>query len=477
MACEKRKKKEVSKDEKCEGCGRKFTRIGFSHHVTQTTNTACIAYRDTLYQNQNASLDAESSTHQSRHPSPVPDHTSNSHPEAGFSTSNLDSMRTFTGDYFGDIYTGEEFPGWEGDQVPLRHAEYSQQGAESGDLPGDSLDPSNGSRSQADEEEDDENSQHPDQPDQAHRWEPPPSSPTSDTPHTPMREDFGLDGDEELETRLEGAATVLGKRPVRVDTFPTTTGAGEIVQEPLRRQNEYDTYSSSMKTDPRNVYAPFASEMDWAVARWAKLQGPGSTSVSELLHIKGVSAQHSEAENSLNLHCIPCRFISTCHCGCQLVNKLGLSFRNSQELNTIIDTHLPNRRPRFHRQEVAVKAAGEAFDVYFRDVMECIKALYSDPEFAPHLKFAPERHYADEDGTQRLFHDMHTGRWWWNTQVSLCFCQTSVQAYINVASRCYACCRSKSKVRPQALQLFPSSFPPTKRNSHSSETNLTTQST
>jgi hypothetical protein len=29
----------------------------------------------------------------------------------------------------------------------------------------------------------------------------------------------------------------------------------------------------------------------------------------------------------------------------------------------------------------------------------------------------PERHYADEDETVRLFHDMHTGKWWWDTQV------------------------------------------------------------
>jgi hypothetical protein len=44
--------------------------------------------------------------------------------------------------------------------------------------------------------------------------------------------------------------------------------------------------------------------------------------------------------------------------------------------------------------------------------------LYSDPDFADFLVFAPERHYADEDQTVQLFHDMHTGQWWWDTQVS-----------------------------------------------------------
>lgn len=63
--------------------------------------------------------------------------------------------------------------------------------------------------------------------------------------------------------------------------------------------------------------------------------------------------------------------------------------------------------------------AGEAYDVYFRDVIECIRALYSEPEFARHLVFLPERHYADSDCTMRLFHDMHTGKWWWSAQVSM----------------------------------------------------------
>lgn len=60
----------------------------------------------------------------------------------------------------------------------------------------------------------------------------------------------------------------------------------------------------------------------------------------------------------------------------------------------------------------------EAYDVYFRDLIECLKALFSDPEFARYLVFLPERHYADPDKTMRLFYDMHTGKWWWEVQVS-----------------------------------------------------------
>lgn len=38
-----------------------------------------------------------------------------------------------------------------------------------------------------------------------------------------------------------------------------------------------------------NPYAPFLSKLDWEVARWAKLRGPGSTALSELTGIEGVS--------------------------------------------------------------------------------------------------------------------------------------------------------------------------------------------
>lgn len=85
------------------------------------------------------------------------------------------------------------------------------------------------------------------------------------------------------------------------------------------------------------------------------------------------------------------------------------------ELNKIIDDKIPSKRPAFKRYEAEV--AGEAFEIYMRDVMECIKALYGDPEHAQYLCFAPEQHYADADKTQRLYHDMHTGQWWWSTQV------------------------------------------------------------
>ncbi|KAI0772149.1 hypothetical protein BD413DRAFT_474708, partial [Trametes elegans] len=139
-------------------------------------------------------------------------------------------------------------------------------------------------------------------------------------------------------------------------------------------------------TKASNPFAPFQSETDWLVARWAKLRGPGSTAFTELLAIPG------------------------------LAKHLALSYKTSQELNAIIDC-LPAGRPRFKREEVEV--AGESFEVYFRDITECIRSLLGDPEFAPLLLLVPEKHFTDHTKTTQVFFDMNTGKWWWTTQEAL----------------------------------------------------------
>ena len=65
--------------------------------------------------------------------------------------------------------------------------------------------------------------------------------------------------------------------------------------------------------------------------------------------------------------------------------------------------------------------SGQGFDVHYRPIMDCLKSLFNDPNFAQHLIYAPERHYADQDATIRVYHDLHTGKWWWNVQVSISF--------------------------------------------------------
>ncbi|KAG1731097.1 uncharacterized protein EDB91DRAFT_1085209 [Suillus paluster] len=54
----------------------------------------------------------------------------------------------------------------------------------------------------------------------------------------------------------------------------------------------------------------------------------------------------------------------------------------------------------------------------FSNLKYSLQALYRDPELH-YLIFVPERHYTDQDETQRLYHDLHTGTWWWKMQTQL----------------------------------------------------------
>jgi Plavaka transposase len=98
----------------------------------------------------------------------------------------------------------------------------------------------------------------------------------------------------------------------------------------------------------------------------------------------------------------------------QLREMLGLSYKNVRELNNLIDTQIPDR-PRFLRRDIEI--AGETVSMYSRNVVDCIKALYGNTKFAEHMVFRPERHYDHDNMHQRHYHDLHTGEWWWQTQV------------------------------------------------------------
>ncbi|KAG1877205.1 hypothetical protein F4604DRAFT_1880467 [Suillus subluteus] len=207
-------------------------------------------------------------------------------------------------------------------------------------------------------------------------------------------DDHGVEGDKDAdessdEEVFDGEG---GWEPVlTAASIPDASDVDEQEQESLADQyhQEARAHHQNLRSaveaqlGSKNIYAPFESKLDFNVALWAKMRGSGSTAFTDLLAIDDVH------------------------------DRLGLSYKSSRELNNIIDK-LPTGHPQFRCQEVVV--AGEAFDVYFQDVVECVKALYEDPEFAPYLVFVPERHYADKDKTTQLYYDMHTGKWWWRTQ-------------------------------------------------------------
>ena len=179
--------------------------------------------------------------------------------------------------------------------------------------------------------------------------------------------------------------------------------AGEVLPAHPKHVG-YAGYSCALGVEDvtANEWAPFSTRTEWELARWAKLRGPSSTALSELLKIDGVSRSSSP-----DLICF--NFLS------KVVENLGLSFSSTDELNRIIDTKLPNGLPQFVREEVTI--AGQKYEFYHRDIIQCIRILYGNPELAPFLAHVPEKHYTSPDKKTRIYSEMHTGKWWWKVQV------------------------------------------------------------
>ncbi|KAJ7750295.1 hypothetical protein B0H16DRAFT_1663370 [Mycena metata] len=327
----------------CAGCRSEFTLSGYTTHLQRTANPSCQRIND---QNMRD----------------LPDDSDDEEDQA--------PAVQFAGDYFG-TYQEEDF---DMDQNAEPADPNDSENLDEDEMP--KLQEVLFSDSESEDEGEDDFDGH---------WEP--NVPALDFEHLPgVAKGAGVAG-------IAAAAANEHDEATKVPT-PAERAAGEEQVQftdgdagaPLRRgEPGYESYKAKLG-DPDNVWAPFTSKLEWELAQWAKLRGPGSTAFTDLLKIGGIT------------------------------ERLGLSYKNSRELNNIIDSKIPGR-PKFKRKEVIV--GGEAYDVYFRDILECVRALYGDPEFAAHLKVAPERHYADEDQTIRLYHDMHTGKWWWATQREL----------------------------------------------------------
>lgn len=101
-------------------------------------------------------------------------------------------------------------------------------------------------------------------------------------------------------------------------------------------------------------------------------------------------------------------------CDLQVCEKLELLYKNSVKLNKIINK-LPGPHLAFVHNEVEV--VGKRFEFFVHNIVEYIWVLFGNPDHAQYLCSIPEHHYTNVDKIERIYHDMHTGKWWWSTQV------------------------------------------------------------
>ena len=340
----KSKKRLRKRTERCTGCRRRFTPTGYWQHLRQTTKPACITVRDTeaRYRPLPSDGSTTSSTSSSepyspsRSPSPSPAQSANEHDQ----DPDLPAQ-PFEGDYYGDYEAGDfddfdDFDaaaamevdpadsvndevegamgsGLSGDDGGLGEVELvsGEMGKEGGVVEADiymsqddgleEADDGSGedegvqrAGSSEDEEEDREQEDTVEEDadifEEDGAWEPPP--PALPPFNGDLEQDHNSDPD-----RNDDAAppTSAGRYHAQERLFHKTF----IVRFPgphagaptsgVSTSNLYNQYQRDVDTNGQNPYAPFRSAVDWKVARWAKMRGPGSTAVTELLDIEEVS--------------------------------------------------------------------------------------------------------------------------------------------------------------------------------------------
>ena len=67
------------------------------------------------------------------------------------------------------------------------------------------------------------------------------------------------------------------------------------------------------------------------------------------------------------------------------------------------------------------KCAMQEVELWRRDPVECVRKLVRNPLFREKLRYEPQLKFLNEEGKVRVYDEMWTGDWWWNTQVSALF--------------------------------------------------------
>jgi hypothetical protein len=61
----------------------------------------------------------------------------------------------------------------------------------------------------------------------------------------------------------------------------------------------------------------------------------------------------------------------------------------------------------------------EELELWHRNPTDCVRELLGNPALANDLQFAPEHVFTDAAGEVRVFDEMSSGDWWWETQVRI----------------------------------------------------------
>jgi hypothetical protein len=89
-------------------------------------------------------------------------------------------------------------------------------------------------------------------------------------------------------------------------------------------------------------------------------------------------------------------------------------FKSGNRLYSLVG-HMAHGLPAWHREVVSTEVDQRTF--WYRDVLETARYLLAQPAYRHHLVYAPVQEF-DKSGS-RVYSEMNTADWWWETQMQL----------------------------------------------------------
>jgi hypothetical protein len=118
----------------------------------------------------------------------------------------------------------------------------------------------------------------------------------------------------------------------------------------------------------------------------------------------------------------------------QVKNSAKLGFENARQFYDAID-QLPSPHAALKCKKVQLvgdkldrngKPRVEHLELWYRDIVECVRELIGNPEYQHVMAYAPQQVFRDILGLKRIFDQGWTADWWSETQVCACSCLVTV---------------------------------------------------
>jgi hypothetical protein len=206
--------------------------------------------------------------------------------------------------------------------------------------------------------------------------------------------DFGENWDNISEHASISGATRASRidttNSVVVRTFEDETG--NTAGTPIRKASPEELISLPKE----NEYWPFASESEYYWVEWALRTKLSRGAIEEYLKSPSMSGFRQD-----------------------------LTFRDFEGMTARIDKIPYGIRgdkwteAEFHIDGKVAGGTPETLYLRYRDPQKVIEFLLGFPPFRPYLVYAPVKEFDDPDMTSRMYSEIHTADWWWETQTKL----------------------------------------------------------